>query len=53
VITYSGRVLLPVYKALIDDVLGSLDRWCQSEETDDLQNAIKSLRVLQLYSAEE
>jgi hypothetical protein len=43
---------LEVYKALVDDALANLDEWCVSEEPENLRLAIKSLKVLQLYSAE-
>ena len=45
--------LLPVYKVLVQEALDNLAEWCIGEEPENLKTAIKMLRVLELYSAEE
>ena len=54
VITFTpSPKLLPVYKVLVQEAVDNLAEWCIGEEPENLKQAIKMLRVLELYSAEE
>jgi hypothetical protein len=42
-----------IYKTLLDRAFDNLDEWTRSEDPRNLAEAIKCLRVIQLFSAEE